>query len=197
MQRKAVLLAVALLLVPAAISQTQVNTSGVVRITPHMALQGADPMNPAKPGGAPVRIYGTSMGTNTIISSIGVINYSSKTVTSLEYGWRIAAPAACADSTLPVRWETASVTVNIASGNESKIDTPESLSRNGAAPELAEQARATNTQVVLVTIGIVRVTFADGSTWVDQEAVDRDTFDDNRADKKEGCQLRTAALSGK
>ena len=50
--------------------------------------------------------------------------------------------------------------------------------------------------MVLITIGIVRVTFTDGSTWVDQEAVDRHTFDDNLIDKEQGFQLRSA-LSGK
>jgi hypothetical protein len=193
MQRKAVLLAVALLLVAAAISQ---NTG--VTIKPRMALQGADPMNPvAAAPGAPVRVYGTSMDTNTIISRMTVMNYSGKTATSLEYGWRISAPTACSGSTLPVRWQTATANVNIPPGAEAEIHTPESLSRNGAAPELAAQARATNTQVVLVTIGIVRVNFADGSTWVDQEAIDRNTFDDNRADQKEGCQVRAVAVSGK
>jgi hypothetical protein len=61
---------------------------------------------------------------------------------------------------------------------------------------IVRQAGATHTPVVLITIGIVRVTFTDGSTWVDQEAVDRHTFDDNLIDKEQGFQLRSA-LSGK
>ena len=65
---------------------------------------------------------------------------------------------------MSVRWQTATANVNIPPSAQAKVDIVESLSRNGAAPELAEQARATNTPVVLVTIGIVKATFADGST---------------------------------
>jgi hypothetical protein len=41
--------------------------------------------------------------------------------------------------------------------------------------------------VVLVTIGIVKVTFADGTTWSDDEAVERNTFDSSSYEKQEGC----------
>jgi hypothetical protein len=186
--RDAVLLAVALLLVPAATSQTQVNTSGVVIISPHAALQEADRMNPAGVGGAPVRVHGTRMETNTIISRITVMNYSGKTVTSLEYGWRTSAPFACANSSLPVKWETAEANVNIATDDKATIKTVDALSKRGVALELAAQARANNTPVVLVTIGIVKATFADGSTWTDDEAVERNTFDNGLLEKQEACQ---------
>jgi hypothetical protein len=39
----------------------------------------------------------------------------------------------------------------------------------------------------------MRVTFTDGSTWSGEELVDRDMFDNNRADKKEGCRVQTVA----
>jgi hypothetical protein len=185
--RNAVLSAVALLLVPAAISQTQVNTSGGVIISPHAALQEADPMNSAGPGGAPVRVHGTITEANTIVSRITVMNYSGKTVTSLEYGWRTSAPRACANSSLPAKWETAEATVNITTGDKATIKTVDALSKRGVAPELAAQARANNTPVVLVTIGIVKVTFADGSTWTDDEAVERNMFDNDLMEKQEAC----------
>jgi hypothetical protein len=43
----------------------------------------------------------------------------------------------------------------------------------------------------------VRVTFSDDSTWSDEEAVDRNTFDNGRAEQTEHCQVRAVALSGK
>jgi hypothetical protein len=52
---------------------------------------------------------------------------------------------------------------------------------------LAAEARANKTPVVLVTIGIVKVTFADGSTWSDDEAVERNTFDSSSYEKRENC----------
>jgi hypothetical protein len=54
---------------------------------------------------------------------------------------------------------------------------------------LAARTRATTRFVPLVTTGIMRVTFTDGSTWSGEELVDR--IDNSRADKKEGCRIRT------
>ena len=179
-------LAVALLLVLAAFSQVPrlIHAIPTVTIKPHMAH--IDPL---------VRTGVKITGITALVSRFTVNNYTDKTVTSIEYGWRIAAPSSCTDSTLPVRWQTATANVNIPPQGEVSVTPVDSLSALGSM-RIVLQAEATHTPVVLVTIGIVPVTFADGSTWVDQEAVDRNTFDDNPIDKKEGCQLRTA-LSGK
>jgi hypothetical protein len=176
-------LAVSLLLpVPAVFSR---DTSIVVNIRSHFALQGFNLMNPAAVG-HPV-ITGYAMITDVIISQFAVTNYAAKPVESIDYGWRISAPTACGDSTLPVRWETATAKVNIAPGAEASITPPESLSRIGTAHGLAAETGANKTPVVLVTIGIVKVTFADGSTWSDDEAAERNTFDSNSYEKQEGC----------
>lgn len=181
---KKLVLAVSLLLVPLAFTQTLPPDQSVT-IKPQWALQGFNPLNPSAVT-HPV-ITATSMNTNAVLSQFTVTNYSAKAVTSIEYGWRIDAPTACSNSTFPLRWETASADVNIPPGAEANITAAESLSRTGAAPELAAQARASNTPVVLVTIGIVKVTFADGSTWSDDEAVQRNTWDSNYYEKHEGC----------
>ena len=189
---KTLLLAVSLLLVPLAFTQTLSRDQGVT-IRPRTALQGFNPMNPSAVG-HPV-ITSTGPSGDALLKQFTVTNYSAKAVTFIEYGWRISAPAACSSSTqtLPVKWDTATVNVNIASGAEAHITTAESLGRTGAAPDLVAQARATNTPVVQVTIGIVQATFADGSTWTDNDALERNTFDNNLHDKKEGCQLSTVS----
>jgi hypothetical protein len=153
-----------LLLVPTAFSQD----TSTVNIRPRFAQQGFNPMNPVAVG-HPV-ITGNAMIDDAVVSQFTVTNYAAKLVESIEYGWRISSPRACGDSTLPVRWETVKVKVNIAPGAE---------------------ANANKAPVVLVTIEIVKVTFADGSTWSDDEAVERNTFDSSSYEKQEGCHSPT------
>jgi hypothetical protein len=75
-----------------------------------------------------------------------VAYYTNKTVTSLEYGWRISTPLGCTDSTLPVHWETADAAVTIAPNAEANIKPPDSLSRPGASNELAAEAQNSDSQ---------------------------------------------------
>jgi hypothetical protein len=186
---KKLLLAVSLLLlVPAAFAQLQPNQFGVT-ISPHFAQQGFDWMNPAAVG-HPL-ITSSTMMADVITSQFTVRNYAAKPVQSIEYGWRISAPTACGDSTLPVRWETATAKVNIAPGAEASIIPPEALSRPGSSNELSAEAFGTKTPVVLVMLGIVEVTFADGSTWSDDEAIERNTFDSSSYEKEEDCHSPT------
>jgi hypothetical protein len=186
---------VVLSLVTIAFAQSPLDTQ-LIKISPQLAQQGLDPLHPNAVG-HPV-ITGNSMNVNTVISQFTVTNYAAKTVTSIEYGWRIAAPAACSTSTLPVHWETATVNVNIPPAAEVDITTVESLSRTGSAPDLAAQARANHTSVVLVTIGLLKVTYADSSTWSDDEAVNSQNFDNGRAEKVSDCHVPTPKeLQGK
>jgi hypothetical protein len=187
MKSKLLLTVSLLLLVPAAFSQDNSNTTGVT-IRRDMALQGADPANPALPKGAPVRVYGTASDSSALMSRITVANNSTKSVSSLEYGWRIAAPTACTDSTLPVRWDTATVSFNkFAPGEQLDIDMPKSLSRDGSALDLAKEASASGAHVVLITVGIVEVIFADGSAWTDSEALRTSNFDGDLHEKMNDC----------
>jgi hypothetical protein len=189
MRSKAVLLAVALLLsVPAAFSQTQTTDKTLVTIHPHGAMQGFDPMNPTG-----VHVIGTGPSGDAIMRQIIIGNYTTKTVTSLEYAWRTSTPLGCTDSTLPVGWETASVKLTIAPGDEAQIDAPASLSAPGTSKQLAETADRTKTPVVLVTVGLLKVNFSDGSTWSDDEALQHNTFDNSRAEKDYGCHSLTPA----
>jgi hypothetical protein len=181
---------VSLLFITAAFPQANLDTPGVV-IRPQMALQGADPTNPTLPKGATVRVYGTTMGGNSLMTRITVANYSTKDVSSLEYGWRISSPTACSDSTLAARWGTATVEVNILPGTTVDLDTPESLSRQGSASDLAKEAFASRSPVVLITVGIVKVTFADGSTWADNEAIRTNNFDGGLYEKQNDCHAPT------
>jgi len=174
-----------LLLVPAAFSQD----TSTVNIRPRFAQQGFNPMNPVAVG-HPV-ITGNAMIDDAVVSQFTVTNYAAKLVESIEYGWRISSPRACGDSTLPVRWETVKVKVNIAPGAEASITPPGVLSQPGSSVELSAEAHANKTPVVLVTIGIVKVTFANGSTWSDDEAVERNTFDSSSYEKQEGCHSPT------
>jgi hypothetical protein len=157
----------------------------VVYILPQLAEQGYDPLNPAALGHPVITNKTTSKG--SILSQFTVTNYSSKTVASIEYGWRVSAPSACSESTLPVHWETATVKVTIAPGTKAEIAASDALSRAGSAKELADEARANNTPVVLVTVGILKATYRDRSAWRDREALKRNIFDDGRAEKKEAC----------
>jgi hypothetical protein len=157
----------------------------VVYILPQLAEQGYDPLNPAAVAHPVITRKTTSKG--SILSQFTVTNYSSKTVTSIEYGWRVAAPSACSMSTLQVHWDTATVEVTIDPGAEAQIATADALSRAGSAKELADEARAKNTPVVLVTVGILKATYGDRSVWRDKEALKRNVFDDGRAEKKESC----------
>ena len=86
-----------------------------------------------------------------------------------------------------VHWETATVKVTIAPGTKAEIAASDALSRAGSAKELADEARANNTPVVLVTVGILKATYRDRSAWRDREALKRNIFDDGRAEKKEAC----------
>jgi hypothetical protein len=190
MRLKAVLLAVALLLsVPAAFSQNQATDKTLVTIRPQMAMQGLDPMNPTG-----VHVIGTGSSGDAIMRQITIANYTTKTVTSLEYAYRVSTPVGCTDSTLPVRWETASAdNINLAPGGEAQIDAPRSLSASGSSKQLAEAADRSKTPVVLVTVGVLRVNFSDGSTWADDEALQHNTFDNGRAEKENGCHSPTPA----
>ncbi len=182
MKSKLLLAVSLLLLAPAVFSQD----TSTVTIRPHFAQQGFKPMNPAAVGHPVITEY--AMITNTITSQFTVTNYAAKLVESIEYGWRISAPTAWGDSTLPVRWGTATPKVNIAPGAEASITPPGALSQPGSSVELSAEARTNKTPVVLVTIGIAKVTLADGSTWSDDEAVERNTFDSSSYEKQEGCQ---------
>ena len=178
-----------LLLITAAFPQAGLdpNTTGVV-VRRQIALQGADPANPAAPKGAPVRVYDTTGGGGILLSRITVANNSKKTVTALEYGWRIAAPTACNESTFPARWGTAIVRLNrLSPGEQIELDTPKSLSREGSESDLATEARAHKASVVLVTVGILWVTFADGSPWKDKDALQSKTFDGGLYEKENDC----------
>jgi len=157
----------------------------MVYIFPRLAQQGYDPLNPAAVA-HPV-IMSKTISKGSILSRFTVTNYSSKTVTSIEYGWRVSAPSACSQSTLPVHWDTATVEVTIDPGAEAQIATADSLSRAGSAKELADEARANNAPVVLVTVGILKATYRDHTAWRDKEALKRNIFDDGRAEKEEGC----------
>ena len=187
MKRKLLLTVSLLLLVPAAFPQD----ASIVIVSPQFALQGFNVMNPAAVG-HPV-ITENAMITNVIMSQFTVTNYAAKPVESIEYGWRIASPRACADSTLAVRWETATAKINIAPGAEARITPPEALSRSGSMVELSAEARANKTPVVLVTIGIVKVIFADGSTWTDDEAVRTNNFDGGLHEKMDNCDVPTVS----
>jgi hypothetical protein len=157
----------------------------VVYILPQLAQQGYIPVNPAAVD-HPV-ITNKTLGKGSVLKQFAVTNYSSKTVASIEFGWRVSAPTACSESTLPVHWETATVEVTISPGAETQIAAPDVLSRAGSAKELADEARANNTSVVLVTIGILKATYSDRSTWKDKQALKRNIFDGGRAEKEEGC----------
>jgi hypothetical protein len=189
MRSKAVLLAVALLLsVPAAFSQTKTTDMTLVTIRPQWAMQGLDPVNPTG-----VHVIGTGPSGDAIMRQITVANYTTKTVTSLVYGWRTSTPLGCTDSTLPVGWQTASAKLTIAPGGEAQIDAPASLSASGTSKQLAEAADRNKTPVVLVTVGLLKVNFSDGSTWADDEAQQHNTFDNGRAEKENGCHSPTPA----
>jgi hypothetical protein len=184
-KQKALLATVFFALVPAALCQVLQSGMLYVNIRPQMAVQGFDLFRPTG-----VRITSLNMNAHSLMNKVTITNYSTKAVTSIEYGWRVSAPASCSDTVLPVRWETATANVSIApNGGEAGVAVPESLSRAGASEDLAAQARASNTPVVLVTIGIVTVTFADGSTWSDNEAVERHMFDNGRAEREESCAM--------
>ncbi|HEX8894772.1 MAG TPA: hypothetical protein VF783_15695 [Terriglobales bacterium] len=157
----------------------------VVYILPQLAQQGYDPLNPAAVA-HPV-ITSKTISKGSILSQFTVTNYSTKTVTSIEYGWRVSAPSACSKSTLRVHWNTATVEVTIGPGAEAQIATADALSRAGSAKELADEARANNTPVVLVTVGILKASYRDRSAWRDKEASKRNIFDDGRAEKAESC----------
>src|SRR5215469_3897578 len=125
-----------------------------------MAMQGFDPMNPTG-----VHVISTGPSGDAVMRQITIANYTSKTVASVDYGWRISAPLGCNESTLPVRWETATATVSIAPNAAAKIPVPDTLSHSGSSMELANQARNSHAPAVLVTVGLLKVTFTDGSTW--------------------------------
>ena len=187
---KTLLSALSLLPLPLAFTQTLPPNQGVT-IKPLWAQQGPDVMNPSAVG-HPV-ITGSGMSGDALLKQFTVTNYSSKPVQSIEYGWRIAAPTACCNSTLPLRWETASANVNIAPGGEATIAASESLSKSGSSKALANEASTNQAPVVLVTIGLLKVTYADGSTWTDEEALKHNTFDGNLYDKHEGCHSPTVS----
>jgi hypothetical protein len=159
----------------------------VVYIYPKLAQQGYIPLDPAAVD-HPV-ITSKTISKGSVLSQFTVTNYSSKTVTSIEYGWRVSAASACSGSTLQVHWETSEVEVPIAPGGEAQIAAPDALSRAGSAKELAAEARANRTSVVVVTVGIVKAVYSDRSTWRDKEALKHNIFDDGRAEKEEGCRL--------
>ncbi len=187
MKRNLLLAVSLLLLAPAAFPQANSNTTGVT-IRRDVALQGADPANPALPKGAPVRVYGTAVGDNNLMTRITVANNSTKAVSSIQYGWRISSATACTGSTLPVRWDTATVKFSsFAPGTRVELDTPESLSRQGSVLDLAREAFASRASVVLITVGIVKVTFADGSTWADDEAMRTSNFDGDLHERMNDC----------
>jgi len=138
MRSRAVLLAVALLLVSAAIPQIQAADKTLVAIRTQWAMQGLDPMNPTG-----IHVIGTGPSGDAIMRQITIAKYTTKTVTSLEYGWRTSTPLGCTDSTLPVGWKTAIAELTIAPGGEAQIDASASLSASGTSKQLAEALTAT------------------------------------------------------
>ena len=109
----------------------------VVYILPQLAEQGYDPLNPAAVAHPVITRKTTSKG--SILSQFTVTNYSSKTVTSIEYGWRVSAPSACSMSTLQAHWDTATVEVTIGPGAEAHIATASRLRELEAACKVAQK----------------------------------------------------------
>jgi hypothetical protein len=170
----------------------QAQPQSAVTISPRITTQGADLLHPDAPSGPPVRIISQVAPSGVIVSAITLVNHSSKTAVEVEYGWRIAEAAACSGSSLEPRWETASAAVKLfPDGDEVSIKVAPPLSQPGSATKLADQARAANTDVVVVTIGILKVRFADGSTWMDSEAAQNKMFDNGEQEKAATCNLPT------
>jgi hypothetical protein len=185
MRSKGILLAVALLLVLAASSQVPRLIHAMPTVTFKALMAHIDVF-------ANVKVSEVAQGRG-LVTRIRVNNYTDKTVRSIEYGWRIAAPAACTNAMTP-HWETATVDVVIPPHGEVRLTPVESLSSFSAKQEVAARAEATHTPVVLVTVGILKATFTDGSTWLDDNAAESQMFDGGAWEKRERCQLR---MSGK
>jgi len=65
---------------------------------------------------------------------------------------------------LPVGWKTAIAELTIAPGGGAQIDAPASLSASEISKQLAEAADRSKTPVMLVTVGLLKLNFSDGST---------------------------------
>jgi hypothetical protein len=186
MQAKQVLLPllVGLIALPA---QAQQKSNSTVFITTQPALQGANPAHPAA-SDPPVRIMGQTTANLTLMTRFQVRNSSANAVVWVQYGWRVAPAEGCMDSSLQPRWDTAEVDVNIpGNGGEVDVKAPPVLSKIGSVAALSEEGRLTKTDVVVVTIGILKVRFEDGSTWSDNEAEQNHIWDQGRLEKDIGC----------
>jgi len=87
-------------------------------------------------------LAGTLGTAQPLINEFEVVNHSARVVTSIEYGWRIAAATGCAESTLPAHWETATAYLKMIPDSNATIMTAEALSKVGAAAALSARARA-------------------------------------------------------
>lgn len=161
-------------------------TMGQIALQTNFAMQGFNPLNPTAVG-HPV-ITGKAQTADQLLGYFVVTNYAKKAVVAIEYGWRIAAPLTCLDSTLPASWDKATVEITIASGAEATIPAPAELSASGSSKRLADLAYVNKTPVVLIIVGLLRVTYADGSQWSDEQAISRQIFDGGMHEKIEQCQ---------
>jgi hypothetical protein len=156
-----------------------------VTIKTTTAVQGFNPLNP-NASSHPV-ITAKSQTADQLLGDFTVTNYATKEVTSLTYGWRIAAPATCQGSSLPPFWQEERVTVSIPAGKSAVIDGPKDLNAEGTAKQLAENADLHRTPVVLITVGLLTVTYSDGTFWKDDKATTTHTFDGGMGEKLDEC----------
>lgn len=167
-----------LVLVASALAQNSITIKTIT------AMQGFNPLNPAAIG-HPV-ITGKSQLPDQLLGSFTVTNYSAKTVSSLTYGWRISAPLSCQSNLRPF-WQEEKVSVEIKPQANITLDGPKDLNEPGTSKRLAEMADVHKAQVVLVTVGLLEVNYADGSIWRDEDAIRSRSFDRGVNEKTDLC----------
>jgi hypothetical protein len=110
---------------------------------------------------APLRIVSLTQNAFDALSIITVENSSEKTIASFQLGWVTVVPAGCAD-------KASDSVVTLAPVDEANIEPGQSWKSGSyrlSLKGLASTARTSNASLIHVQVGIVAVTFSDGSHW--------------------------------
>lgn len=164
-----------------------------VTIVVHPALQGYKYLDP--PGVDHPVITSATHNSQQLMEQLEVTNYSTKEVVEVKYGWRIAGSAKCTAHHFPAKWGVKEEKVVIPPGKAVALFPSQPLTTNAYLHQLIDEADLANAHVVVVTIGILKVDYADGTSWEDKEAGPKNMFDGGTAEILQSCDLAPSASS--
>ena len=112
-------------------------------------------------------------------------NNATKDVAAIRFAWTIAPAVSCNSAMQPIYKEGKIQEVKIAQGASLLIKAPDELQIN----HLLEIAKAGAIKTLVANVGILEVTFSDGSKWTDKTLAATKQFMNGEVEKNTPCEM--------